>query len=105
MGPRAKAPGQKEVAEFFYKGQQQDRTGRSVGTGELRNQLHQLLYVQDACKNGVAAIEALRNYDQDDEGGPSIDELLSDIKGEFHFLRSLVEDKEFLRSLSFVNKR
>src|SRR5262249_16764453 len=67
--------------------------------GQARHQLQQILYVEDACPSTIASIEQLNIADPD-----GYEDIINEIKGDIQFLRTMMNDKEFMRSLDYLKR-
>lgn len=80
-------------------------TGSGQTSGSFRHQVQQILYVEDACRSLLETIGKLHAIDPDDfEGEIDTRSLMDDFRRELHFLKTLMNEKQFLGSLEFVNR-
>lgn len=96
-----KVPDEKRMAVLYQK-----LCGRAYRKGDwdakLRDEVQQILYVEDACQSILEVIDQMRSLDHKDDDGPSASDLIDEMKGEVHFLKTLINDKRFLSSLRFL---
>jgi hypothetical protein len=96
MGPRGKPA---DIAVTKLHATLKNELCSDMTDGQIRHVAQLILYVDDACRAVVASIEGL-GASQYDQVGPA----LADVKNEFQFLKTIFNDKEFLKSMDFVNR-
>lgn len=64
-----------------------------------RHQVQQIVYVEEACRSVIEAIDRLAASESPEEVKTAVQEF----QCEFDFLRTLTNDKEFLHSFHFLS--
>src|SRR6476619_5319796 len=65
-----------------------------------RHQVQQIVYVEEACRSVIEAIDQLAASESPEEAETAAQEF----KCEFDFLRTLTNDQEFLHSFHFLSR-
>ena len=73
---------------------------RGSFNGTKRHQVQQIVYVEEACRSVIEAIDRLAASESPKEADAAVQEF----KYEFDFLRTLTNDKEFLHSFDFLSR-
>ena len=73
---------------------------RGSFNGTKRHQVQQIVYVEEACRSVIETIDRLAASESPAEAEAAVEEF----KSEFHFLRTLTNDKAFLHSLHFLSR-
>jgi hypothetical protein len=81
-----------------------DQVGEWLYTdGQVRHAVQQIIYVAEACESLVETIRQLEATDEY-EDRERVQQLLFEMKSEMKFLQTLLDDREFSRSLSFIKE-
>lgn len=72
---------------------------------DARNDIQQILYVEDVCKSILEIIGQMRSRNPNSEDATPANDLTEQMRSELHFLRSLVNDRQFLKSFEYLNRR
>ncbi len=100
-----KVPDDKRVDELYEKLHGEHRP-RGAWDREGRHEAQQIVYIEDSCRSVLAVIEKMRMRDiyDDSDDAPLPSDLIDELKSEIHFLKTVIGDKKFLRSLDFANR-
>ena len=99
MHNRRKGKPDEDRVERVYAALYGDR-GRYAWDPQKRNTAQQIIYIEDACKSILEGIKEVEGIKDINKVGPSLDALRAD----FHFLKTLINEKSFLRSFDFLTR-